>query len=135
MKQQYNIAEAKSHFSELVKRALLGEDIVIARDNKPILRLAPVIEGRRRKERLPVTVRFPVHVDSEAHALKSSPCAFGCPNYSPVLSYHRKSASMLWNMVHDPVSGLAAGFRSSGQHLLILDPMQIISEFGSDPPG
>ena len=31
---QYNIAEAKSHFSELVKRALLGEEIVIARDNK-----------------------------------------------------------------------------------------------------
>ena len=48
---QYNIAEAKSHFSELVKRALLGEDIVIARDNKPILRLAPVAEAR--KERLP----------------------------------------------------------------------------------
>jgi prevent-host-death family protein len=48
---QYNIAEAKSHFSELVKRALLGEEIVIARDNKPILRLAPVIEAR--KGRLP----------------------------------------------------------------------------------
>ncbi|MBI5603377.1 MAG: type II toxin-antitoxin system Phd/YefM family antitoxin [Deltaproteobacteria bacterium] len=39
---QYNIAEAKSHFSELVKLALLGEEIVIARDNKPIIRLSPV---------------------------------------------------------------------------------------------
>ncbi|MBF0500696.1 MAG: type II toxin-antitoxin system Phd/YefM family antitoxin [Candidatus Riflebacteria bacterium] len=39
---QYNIAEAKSHFSELVKLALLGEEIVIARDNKPLLRLLPV---------------------------------------------------------------------------------------------
>ena len=43
---QYNIAEAKSRFSELVKLALLGEDIVIARDNKPLLRLAPISEER-----------------------------------------------------------------------------------------
>ena len=50
MKQQYNIAEAKSHFSELVKRALLGEEIVIARDNKPILRLAPVAEARKGRQ-------------------------------------------------------------------------------------
>ena len=48
---QYNIAEAKSHFSELVKQALLGEEIVIARDNKPLLRLAPV--SKVRKKRLP----------------------------------------------------------------------------------
>ena len=39
---QYNIAEAKSHFSELVKRALLGEEILIARDNKPLLKLTPI---------------------------------------------------------------------------------------------
>jgi len=48
---QYNIAEAKSHFSELVKLALLGEEVVIARDNKPLLRLSPVTEPR--KERRP----------------------------------------------------------------------------------
>jgi prevent-host-death family protein len=47
---QYNIAEAKSHFSELVKRALLGEEIVIARDNKPLLRLAPVTDGRKKRQ-------------------------------------------------------------------------------------
>jgi len=43
---QYNIAEAKSHFSELVKQALLGEEIIIARDNRPLLRLTPVAEAR-----------------------------------------------------------------------------------------
>ena len=48
---QYNIAEAKSHFSVLVKKALMGEEIVIARDNKPLLRLAPVAKAR--KKRLP----------------------------------------------------------------------------------
>lgn len=39
---QFNIAEAKSHFSELVQKALTGEDVIIARDNRPILRLVPV---------------------------------------------------------------------------------------------
>jgi prevent-host-death family protein len=52
---QYNIAEAKSHFSELVKLALLGEEIVIARDNKPLLRLLPVHEVK--KKRLPGTAK------------------------------------------------------------------------------
>ena len=39
---QFNIAEAKARFSELVQKALLGEEVVIARDNKPLLRLIPV---------------------------------------------------------------------------------------------
>ena len=40
---QFNIAEAKSHFSEMVKSALLGEDVVIARGNKPLLKLVPIV--------------------------------------------------------------------------------------------
>jgi len=39
---KYNIAEAKAHFSELVQRALLGEEVVIAKDSKPILKLVPL---------------------------------------------------------------------------------------------
>jgi prevent-host-death family protein len=38
----YNVAEAKAHFSTLVRKALQGEDVIIARDNKPLLRLVPV---------------------------------------------------------------------------------------------
>ena len=44
---QYNIAEAKSHFSELVKLALLGEDVLIARDNKPLIKLVPITEAKK----------------------------------------------------------------------------------------
>jgi len=40
---QFNIAEAKSHLSELVRKAMLGEEVVIARDNKPLIRLVPVV--------------------------------------------------------------------------------------------
>lgn len=39
-----NIHEAKTHFSRLVERALAGEEIVIARGGKPLLKLVP-LEG------------------------------------------------------------------------------------------
>lgn len=39
---QFNIAEAKAHLSELVQKALLGEEVVIAKDNKPLLKLVPI---------------------------------------------------------------------------------------------
>jgi prevent-host-death family protein len=37
-----NIAEAKAKLSELISRAERGEDVVIARDGQPIVRLSPV---------------------------------------------------------------------------------------------
>lgn len=41
-----NVAEAKARFSALVRKALSGEEIVIAKDNKPLLRLVPLEEHR-----------------------------------------------------------------------------------------
>lgn len=38
----YNVAEAKAHFSTLVRKALRGEEVLIARDNTPLLKLVPV---------------------------------------------------------------------------------------------
>jgi prevent-host-death family protein len=46
---RYNIAEAKSHFSELVKKSLMGEEIVIARDNKPLIKLVPLSEVKKKR--------------------------------------------------------------------------------------
>ena len=40
---QFNIAEAKAHFSEIVQKAMLGEEVIIAKDNKPILKLMPLL--------------------------------------------------------------------------------------------
>lgn len=37
-----NIADAKAHLSELVARAEAGEEIVIARSNRPVARLLPL---------------------------------------------------------------------------------------------
>lgn len=39
---KFNIARAKAHFSELVQKAMLGEEVVIAKDNKPLLKLVPL---------------------------------------------------------------------------------------------
>ena len=43
---QVNIHEAKTHFSKLVERAEAGEEIVIARNGKPVAKLGPYVEAR-----------------------------------------------------------------------------------------
>lgn len=47
---QYNIAEAKAQLSDLTCRALAGEEIVIARDNTPLVRLVPVQPPKRPRQ-------------------------------------------------------------------------------------
>jgi prevent-host-death family protein len=39
---QFNIAEAKARLSELVRKALSGEEVTLAKDGKPLLKLVPV---------------------------------------------------------------------------------------------
>jgi prevent-host-death family protein len=48
---QINIAEAKAKLSSLLARALAGEEIVIARAGKPLVRLMPIEKRTRRKKR------------------------------------------------------------------------------------
>lgn len=36
---QVNIHVAKAHLSELIQKAMLGEEIIIAKDNKPVAKL------------------------------------------------------------------------------------------------
>ena len=44
---KFNIAEAKSHFSKLVQKAMLGEEVIIAKDNKPVLKLVALNKPRQ----------------------------------------------------------------------------------------
>jgi prevent-host-death family protein len=37
----FNIHEAKTHFSQIINQALMGEEVIIARGNSPIIRLVP----------------------------------------------------------------------------------------------
>jgi prevent-host-death family protein len=47
--QQVNIAEAKARRSELVRKALDGEDVIIVRNNTPLVKLVPVSRTVRRR--------------------------------------------------------------------------------------
>lgn len=42
-----NINEAKAHLSELIRRALAGDEVVIALANEPLVRLEPVSRDTR----------------------------------------------------------------------------------------
>jgi len=55
-----NIAEAKARLSELVEKAARGEDIVIARDHKPVAKIVAV--ERPRVARTPGSARGQVWI-------------------------------------------------------------------------
>lgn len=47
-----SVEEAASNFAELLARVTAGEEVVIAREGKPVARLAPVEKGPAR-QRIP----------------------------------------------------------------------------------
>lgn len=49
MPQTYNMHDAKTHLSRLAERAANGEEIVIARNGRPLARLMPMPERKRRR--------------------------------------------------------------------------------------
>ncbi len=48
----YNIYEAKTSFSRLVEQATSGEEVVIAKAGKPLLRLVPIVEEKAKPRRV-----------------------------------------------------------------------------------
>jgi prevent-host-death family protein len=45
---QFSLAAAKAHFSELVRRAMLGEEVVVTKENKPVVKIVPVKPAKRK---------------------------------------------------------------------------------------
>ncbi len=45
---QASIHEAKTHLSRLIQRALAGEEVIIANDGKPVVKLVPIGAPARR---------------------------------------------------------------------------------------
>jgi len=41
----YNVHEAKTNLSQLIQKACDGEEVIIARGNKPVVKLVPVGES------------------------------------------------------------------------------------------
>lgn len=46
--QQFSVHAAKTQLSRLIAAALAGEDVVIARGAKPVVRLVPIAQGQFR---------------------------------------------------------------------------------------
>ena len=50
MAETLNLYEARTHLSRLVDRAAAGEEIVIAKDGRPLARLVPLAPAARPRE-------------------------------------------------------------------------------------
>ena len=48
---QVNVYEAKTRLSQLLDQAAAGEDVVIARNGRPVARLVPVTPAPKRRQR------------------------------------------------------------------------------------
>ena len=44
---QYNVGEAKARLPQLVRETLAGAEVIIAKNNKPLVKLVPVAAPRR----------------------------------------------------------------------------------------
>lgn len=49
MTKVYNVAEAKAHLSRLLDAALAGDEVVLARSGKPLVRLVPLEQPASRE--------------------------------------------------------------------------------------
>ena len=47
MSTTYKLADAKARFSELVREAMLGESIVVTKDNRPVVKIVAVKPPKR----------------------------------------------------------------------------------------
>ncbi len=63
---RYNIAEFKAHLSSLVNRALAGEEVIVARDNRPLLKLVPIESPPARRKPGSARDRVKVAADFDA---------------------------------------------------------------------
>ena len=61
-----NIHEAKTHLSQLLARIEAGETVVIARRNKPIAKLVPIVSEKSERKPRPIGLakgRGTIHPD------------------------------------------------------------------------
>jgi prevent-host-death family protein len=62
----FNIHQAKTHLSRLVDEAVAGGEVVIARANRPLVRLVPVVEARAPRRLGTAAGRVQIAEDFEA---------------------------------------------------------------------
>lgn len=60
MTKTVNVHEAKTHFSKLLARVSMGEEVIIAKAGKPVARLSPI--SKRPAQRVPGSARGQVWI-------------------------------------------------------------------------
>ena len=48
MTMDHKLADVKAHFSEIVQKAMLGETIVVTKENRPVVRIVAIKPAKRR---------------------------------------------------------------------------------------
>ena len=59
--QKYNVHDAKTHFSQILKQVQMGEEIIIAKSGKPIAKIISIIEDK--KKRIPGLAKGKISMD------------------------------------------------------------------------
>jgi prevent-host-death family protein len=44
---EMGVADAKSHFSEIVQKAMLGETVTVLKENRPVVRIVAIKPAKR----------------------------------------------------------------------------------------
>lgn len=39
---EYKVADAKARFSELIQKAMLGEPVIVTKENRPVVKIVPI---------------------------------------------------------------------------------------------
>ena len=70
MTMQLDIAEAQERLAELIERAVLSEEIIVEKDNKPVAKIVPLLPAERQpgtaKGQLRISEDFDAPVDDFA---------------------------------------------------------------------
>jgi prevent-host-death family protein len=43
----HNLADVKAHFSEIVQKAMLGESIIVTKENRPVVKIVAIKPAKR----------------------------------------------------------------------------------------
>lgn len=64
---QFTVHEAKTNLSKLIRLALAGEEVIIARGNVPVVKLTPVVEEKPQR-RLGIAEGFVIYMADDFDA-------------------------------------------------------------------
>jgi prevent-host-death family protein len=42
MTEPYKLVDAKSHFSEIIQKVMLGASIIVTKENRPVVKIVPI---------------------------------------------------------------------------------------------